>query len=95
MLLTWETSQELDVFGYNVWRSTTPGPDSEQTLLIMIRGQNTGSVNGAEYSYVDTDIQLGQTYYYEIEMLETGSSSRIELSPVVAGIQFFFPIISH
>jgi uncharacterized repeat protein (TIGR01451 family) len=95
VVLTWETSQELDVFGYNIWRSTTPGPDNEQTLLSMIPSQNIGSVNGGIYNYEDTDIQWGQTYYYEIEMLETNTSSRYELNPIAAGMKFFFPIINY
>ncbi len=93
VVVDWETAHELDLLGFNLWRST--GAQGEKTLIVNLPSQNNGSLVGAQYSTIDSDIQLGQTYYYEIELLETGTSSWVQLAPVGLSTLVYLPVITR
>lgn len=69
--VTWETATELQTAGFNLYRSTTP--DGELTLVNqaggLIPGQGEG-LTGASYTYTDSEVIAGQTYYYVLEEIE-------------------------
>jgi hypothetical protein len=57
LYLTWTDSYNSnDIQGYEIYRGTSPG----QEVLI-------GTVNFPQYTYKDTDIQPGKTYYYYVK----------------------------
>lgn len=91
VLIHWQTSLELDLLGFNLWRSTEP--EGEQTLIGMVPSQVAGSTEGSQYNFIDTGVTPGQTYYYELESLETGSSERFFIGQIEFGQNFYFPII--
>jgi CSLREA domain-containing protein len=64
--LTWETGTELDNAGFNLWRSeAADGPYTKiNDALIPAEGD---AVSGASYTYTDTDVVKGVTYYYKLE----------------------------
>jgi hypothetical protein len=71
----WATTTELDTAGFNVLRSTSESGPWEQANddLIVARGEDMG---GAQYSFVDTGLAGGVTYYYMLqEILLTGGST--------------------
>ncbi|HOU15573.1 MAG TPA: PKD domain-containing protein [Anaerolineae bacterium] len=70
ILVTWETASELDNVGFNLYRSKSP--DGQYTLLneTLIPPQNPGSVIGAVYEWLDTNVQPGVTYFYKLEDLD-------------------------
>ena len=70
IILEWTTASEMDVVGYNVLRGETqegpfiqinprPIPPSDDPLV------------GGEYIFEDGDVQVGQTYYYILEDIES------------------------
>ncbi len=70
ILLTWETAAELDNAGFNLYRSETPaGP---YTLLndTLIPPQFPGEVIGGVYTWLDTEVQPGVTYFYKLEDID-------------------------
>jgi len=54
-----ENSGERDVVRYVVWRKTVAAADWGDPYLSIPAGQST-------YSYTDSDVQLGTTYYYAV-----------------------------
>jgi len=66
VMLAWETSTEVDNAGFNLWRSeATDGPYAKvNDVLIPAEGD---AVSGASYTYDDTDVVQGVTYYYKLE----------------------------
>lgn len=66
ILVTWETVSELDNTGFNLYRGASSNWDSA-TLLASIPSQAPGSAQGSAYSYVDVDVQPGQTVWYWLE----------------------------
>ncbi len=70
LLVTWETAQELDNVGFNLYRSTAA--DGPYTLLndTLIPPQFPGEVMGGNYEWLDTDVQPNVIYYYRLEDID-------------------------
>jgi hypothetical protein len=65
--LAWETNSELHNLGFNVWRGTSAdGPDVKLNTYV-IPSQAPGGTGGFAYTYNDSDIVSGATYYYWLE----------------------------
>ena len=72
--LEWIAETETDLLGYNVCRGYT----NQLTESILITPQIIPAGNSStstEYSYLDENVQDGQTYYYWLEMINLDLSS--------------------
>ena len=78
--LDWETASELDNLGFHLYRSTA-GP-YERITARAIPGLGSSPV-GAKYSYRDTGLTNGVTYYYKLEDIETTGRTTFH-GPVLA-----------
>jgi hypothetical protein len=65
-LVEWETASEVDNAGFNLHRATAgDGPYTKlNDALIPAEGDPE---SGASYTYTDTDVVRGVTYYYMLE----------------------------
>lgn len=68
--LSWETGSELDNLGFHVYRSSSRSGPYERVTASVIPGLGT-SPAGARYLYVDEGLTNGETYFYELEDVET------------------------
>ncbi len=70
--LSWETGAELDNLGFNLYRSssTSSSGPCERITASLIPGLGS-SPEGARYRYVDTGLENGVSYFYELEDVET------------------------
>jgi len=75
MVVEWQTADELDVTGFNVWRSTDPADHGEQLNATTIPAQTPGELTGNLYSYVDDTALPGTHYYYWLEVEQVGALS--------------------
>jgi len=72
----WTTATEINNYGFNLYRSMTEEGELVRINDRVIPGLGM-SVRGADYEFVDTDVQLGYTYYYTLEAVEyDGRSER-------------------
>jgi hypothetical protein len=72
VLLYWKRNHELNLAGYNVYRSTTPGSGYQRINYSLIR----------RHSYTDKQIEKGKTYYYVVTAVndpggESGYSNEV------------------
>jgi hypothetical protein len=71
VLVTWVTGNELTTYGFNLHRATTNDfGASDQLNEDMIKAKQFPQAVGANYSYLDTDVETGTTYYYWLEVLD-------------------------
>jgi len=64
--LQWATASEVDVLGWNVYRSTEPGgPFLRVNPLLLPTGSD--SLEETDYLYLDSSVQSGRRYYYLVE----------------------------
>ncbi len=73
--LDWETGTELDIIGFNVWRSEKRGGDYSMVNGKLIPAKNVGQVGGAAYTFRDKTTQAGKTYFYKIEIVSATQTS--------------------
>jgi hypothetical protein len=95
VLITWETASETNMFGFYVQRAPYVTP--EITACTKIPNLNRvsplvpaeGDIVGAVYTYTDTSVAAGATYYYCLEAVENGGSFELH-GPVSATLPLPF-----
>jgi hypothetical protein len=84
ILLSWETVSEANNAGFNLYRSSSPAaPDA---LLAYVPSQAPGSTQGASYSFDDTEVAAGETWYYWLEDVDLNGATTLH-GPVSATLQ--------
>ncbi|MGH9461798.1 MAG: hypothetical protein ACRD1X_11310, partial [Vicinamibacteria bacterium] len=68
--LTWETGSEVDNLAFHLYRSSSEEGPYERLTPNPNPGLGS-SPQGASYSYVDSGLTNGETYYYKLEDIET------------------------
>ena len=69
ILLTWSTASEVDSMGFNILRGLSPNGPFERINEWVVRSKGTPT-RGMTYTYEDTDIKKGITYYYRLENID-------------------------
>ncbi len=93
--LAWQTATEVDNAGFNLHRATAAaGPYTRlNDTLIPAQGD---AVSGANYTYTDTDVVKGVTYYYKLEDVDIHGVSTfhgpVSATPGVIG-SVYLPVI--
>lgn len=91
LTIFWATGNELDIIGFNLYRASEPDGDYVKINDQMIPG-SPDDVLGGEYTYLDTDIEKGQTYYYKLERIHRqGHSLPLEGPIELRAPRFPFP----
>ena len=76
--LTWETGQELNNLGFNIYRSRQEAVETAGKLNAeLIPSQAFGSVVGATYEYVDTRATAGAVYHYWLQDVELSGALKM------------------
>jgi len=72
--LSWTSQTETQMMGYRVYRNTSAQQSTSELIdNPMIPATNTSSTQN--YTVVDDDVLIGQTYYYWLEAVDYNSSS--------------------
>lgn len=66
--MTWETGNELNVLGFNVWVKTGKGEWKQRDKELIVAKQ-MGHIEGAKYSVKQKKVKLGMTYHYKLEIV--------------------------
>ena len=72
ILVTWETSQEIDNLGFNLYRAESEaGPMARLNETLIPTQVPPGSPFGAVYEWLDEEgVAPGITYYYWLESVD-------------------------
>ncbi|MBN2149399.1 MAG: S8 family serine peptidase [Anaerolineales bacterium] len=73
--VNWETANEIDISGFNIYRSSSMEGEYVQVNADLIAARSVGS-GGAMYSWIDEAVQAGSTYYYRLEILDAGGRAQ-------------------
>jgi len=74
-ILTWQTASETELAGWNVYRGATELLAEAIRLNPVILPAAAQTSQGADYSFTDSGVQRGNTYYYWLEALSYEGSS--------------------
>lgn len=70
-IITWETANEVDLVGFNLYRSLAAEGEYLRLNADLIPAQWSGSPWGGVYAWPDADVVSGVTYYYRLEALHS------------------------
>lgn len=73
--LDWETGNELDLVGFNVWQSSSLNGEFVKRNAALIPVENPGGLKGNAYHYVDTELAANTAYLYKLEVLKQDGSA--------------------
>lgn len=80
--INWETESELNTAGFHILRASSPDGDFTRITNELIPPAED-PLSGDEYTYRDENVEVGNTYYYKLEEVETtGNTNRYDLDPV-------------
>ena len=82
VVVDWETGSELNNLGFHLYRAESEAGPYARITAAAIPGLGSSPV-GAKYSYRDTGLTNGVTYYYELEDIETTGETELH-GPVSA-----------
>ncbi|MFN2169399.1 MAG: S8 family serine peptidase, partial [Anaerolineae bacterium] len=73
--VTWETVEEIDNLGFDLYRATSRDGARTQLNDTLIPNQVApGSPTGAVYTWLDDDVEAGLTYYYWLEDVDASGA---------------------
>lgn len=88
----WSTASELNTAGFNVLRSDNPnGPFTRLNLEVIPASPDP--LVGGSYVYTDTNVTPGQTYYYQLEEVESGGGTSPQGTVVATAQRGIEPIV--
>jgi hypothetical protein len=70
VILTWTTESEVETAGFHVYRATAEEGPYERVTRSLIPSSGDPFTR-SNYEFRDTGVEPGQTYYYQLEELET------------------------
>lgn len=92
--LSWETTNQIDILGFNVLRQAPGEQAPVQINQEMIEIYQPGSSMGGVFGFVDTDVVFGSDYKYWIEVVDNGGlTSRFGPVEVTSGYNVFVPLM--
>jgi hypothetical protein len=69
VLLKWETGNESNVVGFNLYRATKKNGTYEQLNKELLPAKHPGELGGARYKRTNNKTQAGETYFYKLEIV--------------------------
>jgi hypothetical protein len=88
VMITWATGAEIDNEGFNILRSSSPNGPFVKVNPVLIPARAI-SPAGANYSFVDSSVEDGKTYYYRLEDIDNrgirSAHNIAAVTPVFAG----------
>ena len=69
IVLNWRTASEIDLWGFNIYRSIVPEDALCKINENVIPSQGTG-LELNEYHYIDCDVETGLSYLYKLYAVE-------------------------
>jgi len=81
LVIRWTTENEIDVLGYNLYRSDTPDGEFVQVNTTLIKPAADPLVSN-EHTYVDEGRVRGRTYYYILETIDRNGNIKSRTDPI-------------
>jgi len=66
-ILTWETANEIDILGFNIYRSGKKDGTLKKVNENIINADAVGTTDGAQYEFINYSLKPWKTYFYWLE----------------------------
>lgn len=81
--IEWQTATEQNTAGFQLYRSLTPEGEFELITPDIIASEGS-VVSGGSYSFVDSQVVAGETYYYLLEEIEYDSTTHQYMADIIS-----------
>jgi len=71
VVVRWQTASEIDNIGFYLYRTDSIDGPRVELSRGLIPSQSPGSAVGADYKFVDRNVELGRTYFYWLADVDT------------------------
>jgi hypothetical protein len=96
ILLEWETTNELGVGGYHLYRTVAAGGAWTRLNAAMIPSQAPGSSSGYSYRWNDSAVARGATYRYRVVTVGLdGQETSLEAVQVSTPYWVWAPVVGR
>ena len=82
VVVNWKTATELNNVGFNILRSTSPNGTFAKVTYTPT--QCLGCLTGMSYSFIDSAVTPGQTYYYRLQSVNTSGGTETYSGTAIA-----------
>ncbi|MBX3000131.1 MAG: DUF11 domain-containing protein [Caldilineaceae bacterium] len=96
--LTWQTLNEMDLYGFHLYRGLDRVGPGERITAQMLPAQGVGMLQGFDYFYEDFNPPAGVTVYYWLEEWHgAGAPVRhsAQISPDSEGMRLYLPTVQR
>ncbi len=95
--LGWTSTSEVNIVGYNIYRSTDPAAAGIQLNTDMIPASYPGQMRGATYSFLDESAVYGELYTYTLQVVYKDGPAQWseQVSATPTGYRLYVPITSR
>jgi hypothetical protein len=76
VVVEWTTESEVDLAGFNLYRSESPAGPYVKVNTALIPGA-LDPLLGGKYAYTDTNVVAGRTYYYKLEDVDLDGTTTL------------------
>ena len=76
VVVEWTTESEVDLAGFNLYRSESPDGPYVKVNTALIPG-SPDPLLGGKYVYTDTNVVAGYTYYYKLEDVDLDGTTTL------------------
>lgn len=73
--IEWQTATEVNTAGFNIYRAPSEAGPFTRINPELIPGEGS-TVSGASYTFIDENVEAGQTYCYRLEDVELDNSTQ-------------------
>ena len=95
VILNWETASEVDILGFNIYRSLSADGERIQINPSVIPSASPADTNGASYSFLDDKVSFSESYNYWLEVIDLNLRIKDTFGPALAlWWKAFLPIVS-
>jgi|GEM_PF-3345174 len=81
--LYWSTASEIDNAGFNIYRAESRDGEYSKINEALIPAQGAALV-GADYTFIDTDVQLWKKYFYILEDVDTTGAQTAHIDKIIS-----------
>jgi hypothetical protein len=96
--VSWSTTNEVDILGFDVWRSESPNGEFIKLNQEPIWAKTSGGATGADYAFQDMTATPEQAYWYRLRVLlqdgDQADAGLVELTEAATDSQIFLPIVT-
>lgn len=96
VLLLWNTLNEQDLLGFNIYRSKEAAGIRQKVNSVVLPAINPGSLEGNSYQYTDSQVLVGETWFYWVDAVkQSGSPEWLGPQAITIDYILHLPLVSH